>query len=39
LTIEEEDAGEGFRLDVVVEASGFGQREMKALEQVCYGRH
>jgi RIO-like serine/threonine protein kinase len=24
-----------FRLDVVVEASGFGRREMKVLEQVC----
>jgi RIO kinase 2 len=25
---------DGFRLDVVVEASGFGRREMKVLEQV-----
>ena len=25
---------DGFRLDVIVEASGFGRREMKVLEQV-----
>jgi hypothetical protein len=28
------DGSDGFRLDVIVEASGFGRREMKVLEQV-----
>lgn len=30
----EEFGEEGFRLDVVVEASGFGRKEMRALEEV-----
>lgn len=31
-----EESGEsGFKLDVMVEASGFGRKEMKVLEEVC----
>lgn len=32
-TMEEED---GFKLDVMVEASGFGRKEMKMLEEVRF---
>jgi hypothetical protein len=32
-----EDDEQGFRLDVVVAASGFGGKEMKTLDEVGYG--
>lgn len=33
-TLEDSDQGSGFKLDVMVEASGFGKKEMKVLEEV-----
>ncbi|PPQ71342.1 hypothetical protein CVT24_012083 [Panaeolus cyanescens] len=33
-TMEESSEGPGFQLDVMVEASGFGRKEMKVLEEV-----
>lgn len=36
---EGEDEGPGFRLDVVVAASGFGGKETKILEEVCPVNH
>jgi RIO kinase 2 len=35
-TVGDGSKDDGFQLDVIVEASGFGRREMKVLEQV-YG--
>ncbi|KAF8807472.1 RIO1-domain-containing protein [Phlegmacium glaucopus] len=32
-TVEDADQGPGFKLDVMVEASGFGKKEMKVLEE------
>lgn len=34
-TVSDGSKDDSFRLDVIVEASGFGRREMKVLEQVC----
>jgi RIO-like serine/threonine protein kinase len=34
-TVAGDPKDDDFRLDVIVEASGFGRREMKVLEQVC----
>lgn len=33
-TLEDLDQGPGFKLDVMVEASGFGKKDMKVLEEV-----
>ena len=33
-TLEDPDQGPGFKLDVVVHASGFGKKDMKVLEEV-----
>jgi RIO kinase 2 len=38
-TVGDGGKDDGFRLDVIVEASGFGRREMKVLEQVGRGGH
>ena len=35
-TLEDPDQGPGFKLDVMVEASGFGRKDMKVLEEVGY---
>ena len=35
IAVEGENEEQGFRLDVVVAASGFGGKETKVLEEVC----
>ena len=35
-TLEDPDQGPGFKLDVMVEASGFGKKDMKVLEEVGF---
>ena len=35
-TLEESGEEAGFKLDVMVEASGFGRKEMKVLEEVIF---
>ena len=34
--MEDPDQGPGFKLDVMVEASGFGKKDMKVLEEVGF---
>ena len=33
-TLEDPDQGPGFKLDIMVQASGFGKKDMKVLEEV-----